>query len=417
MKLVGILRGGSFYPKMIKNVLPTKHKYDANVTWSAHTDTYKPTLTGHGIDAEINAFKYNLQLTILISPTTDTIYEKEINDVLETGRMGAGLYFRTMYPIQEQVDFFEDVVGRGASYWSYGNGIRDHDAFVTANGLISRLSHSGEYSYDFSDRLGHKVSSLFNYDIRDKGQEQALIYAETNLTNAIIEEGWFNDFSHWHWAEQHGDINQLEQFFSSQRAILDTTSSVALSAGEAVEYMWLRKLYKRGGIFQDGDELVLISDVRNEVSLPFKSIITSLSVRVDVSGTTLEGRDIDADADVFKKDDNLFVVQVPYSRRDGFRAVRLRATSTPSYLDLSPPQILSVTKTGSKVTVITDKPTNVVLFSVPSGGMLYQASVLNRSNILSTTHEIDVGTTIGLDVYVGAITKEKQSVLSAKYTL
>ena len=131
MKLIGNPNGMKLYPKMIKEVTPTKHKHGADVTVSYHTDTYKPTLEGHGIDAEINAFKYNLQGTILISPSTDNAYKEEIINVLETGRFSSGIYFRAfLEDIQGQVDFYNEITGKDASYWSYGNGIRDHDDFV-----------------------------------------------------------------------------------------------------------------------------------------------------------------------------------------------------------------------------------------------------------------------------------------------
>ena len=123
MRLIGNPKGVRHYPQMIKSVLPKKHKYGVDVTWSAHTDTFKPTLEGHGIDAEINAFKNNLQLTMLISPTTDALYQSQIQDALATGRMSAGIYFRTTYPIQDQVDFYHVLTGGYASYWSYANGL------------------------------------------------------------------------------------------------------------------------------------------------------------------------------------------------------------------------------------------------------------------------------------------------------
>ena len=66
---------------MIKEVQPTKHKYDADLTWSAHTDTFRPTLDGHGIDFEINAFKHNLNGTMLLNHQTDKIYEDEIKNI------------------------------------------------------------------------------------------------------------------------------------------------------------------------------------------------------------------------------------------------------------------------------------------------------------------------------------------------
>lgn len=413
----GNLNGAKFFPALEKTVQPTKHKYGANVTWSAHTDTYKPTLVGHGIDAEINAFKNNLQLTILVSPTTDSTYEEQIKGTLETGRISAGIYFRTTFPIQEQVDFFNQLTGKYASYWSYGNGVTGHKDFVLAESLVTRLSGAGEVSYDFSERLNHKVSSLFNYDARDLSTSEALSRAENYLRNAIIQSGWYNDFSHWHWAQQYGDIDQLERFFASQRNILNTTNSITLGAGEAVEYMWLRKQYKRGGVYQDGNDLVLISDVRNNVSLPYKTIDTSLSVEVDLTNTLLDGKEIEVSTDIFKIGVNKYIVQVPYSSTDGFKTVRLRETTNPAYLNFSLPVVQSATKNGNILTVKTDKPTNIVMFSVPKSGRLYQAEILKRHNTMTTSHDIDV-TGIdftNIDIYIGAITKERQSVLSAKY--
>lgn len=412
MKLIGNPNGMKLYPKMIKEVTPTYHMYGADVTWSAHTDTYKPTLAGHGVDAEILAFKYNLQLTILISPSTDEIYEKEIRDVLETGRFSSGIYFRAFLDdIQGQVDFYRSLTGKDASYWSYGNGQRDHDDFALNHSLLTRQSVKGETNYDFDTRLSQATSTLFNYDTRDFGMTTALENSELLLNQAIAESGWYNDFSHWHWAEQYGDKDQLEQLFGQQNTILNGVNYVSLGSGEAVEYMWLRNLYKRGGIYQDGDDLVLISDVRNDVELPFNAIDTTLSVEIDLSDTILEGKEITSTADIIKVSTDKYIVQVQYSMRDGFRAVRLTDTLEPSYLDLSLPVVNSATISGGILSVTTDKPTNIVVFSIPSGGELYQAEIISRNNTLESAHEVPVGDVSGKDIYIGAITGSTQSIL------
>lgn len=400
------------FPALINSAIPTKHKYGADVTLSYHTDTYKPTLAGHGIDAEILAFKYNLQLTILISPSTDEVYEQEIKDVLETGRFSSGIYFRSfLEDIQGQVDFYRKITGKDASYWSYGNGIRDHDEFVLSNSLLTRNSATSDVSYDFETRIQQRVASAFNYDVRDHGMVQALTISNNTLDNAINTSGWYNDFSHWHWAEQYGDKNQFEVLFSQQSSLLENVYYVSLGSGEAVEYMWLRKQFKRGGLYQDGNELVLISDVRNDVSLPFSAIDTTLSVEIDLSGTLLEGKEILANADILKVDADKFIVQVPYSKKDGFRAVRLSETLEPKYLDLSLPVVTNATISSGTLSVTTDKPTKIAVFSVPIGGGLYQAELVYRSNELNVSHEIAVGDTSSKEIYIGAITSSKQSIL------
>lgn len=412
MKLIGNPKGMNLYPKVIKEVTPTNHKYGADVTVSYHTDTYKPTLEGHGIDAEINAFKYNLQGTILISPSTDSAYNEEIKDVLETGRFSSGIYFRAFLDdIQSQVDFYRSITGKDASYWSYGNGLRDHDDFALQHSLVTRRSGSGQVNYDFDTRLEHSCATLFNYNVRDNDMVSALATTETMLNKAILENGWFNDFSHWHWAEFYGDKNQLEQFFNQQNAVLNGVNYVSLGSGEAVEYMWLRKLYKRGGMYQDGNDLVLISDVRNDVELPFNAIDTTLSIEIDLIGTILEGKEISSSAEILKVDANKYIVQVPYSKQDGFRSVRLKETLEPNYLDLSLPIINNATEYDGTLSVTTDKPTNIVVFSIPTGGEMYQAEIVSRSNTMSNEHEVVVGDVSGKDVYIGAITSSKRSIL------
>lgn len=412
MKVIGNPNGMKLYPKMIKGAEPTYHMYGADVTWSAHTDTYKPTLEGHGIDAEILAFKYNLQLTILISPSTDEVYEQEIRDVLETGRFSSGIYFRAfLEDIQGQVDFYRSITGKDASYWSYGNGIRDHDDFALQHSLVTRRSGGGVVDYNFDNRLEQSCAVTFNYYVRDRGMESAMTTSETMVQSAIDSSGWFNDFSHWHWADVHGDKNQFDLFFGQQRAKLDTVNAVTLGSGEAVEYMWLRKLYQRGGLYQDGDDLVLISDVRNDVELPFNAIDTTLSVEIDLTGTILEGKEISASTGILKVDANKYIVQVPYGKRDGFRSVRLKETLDPKYLDLSLPIVNSATISGGILSVTTDKPTNIAVFSIPTGGEFYQAEIISRSNTLENEHEVVVGDTSGKDLYIGAITSSKQSIL------
>ena len=97
---------------MIKEVQPTKHKYDADLTWSAHTDTFRPTLDGHGVDFEINAFKYNLNGTMLLNHQTDSTFETQIKETLNTGVLDAGAYFRAVEDLQPQIDWLIKTLGK-----------------------------------------------------------------------------------------------------------------------------------------------------------------------------------------------------------------------------------------------------------------------------------------------------------------
>ena len=406
-----IYRGVKKYPEMIKEVQPTKHKYDADLTWSAHTDTFRPTLDGHGIDFEINAFKHNLNGTMLLNHQTDKIYEDEIKKTLGTGVLGAGAYFRAAEELQPQIDWLVKVLGKKPSYWSYAYGQRDHDDFVLNNGLVSRLSSDKESTYDFSDRLAHPNSSLFNYNVRDNDMTVALNNSEANLQKAIDNKGWFNDFSHWHWAEFYGDKNQWSQFMERQKSLLSNVNYVSLGASEAVEYMWLRKQFKRGGLYESGNDLVLLCETINAEQLPYQAIDTTLSVKVDTTGTILEGKDITGPTQIIKTGINQYIVQVPYQKLSGFSTVRLKATITPEYATRNIPQVLTKTLSGTILTVTTDIKTKLAVFTTETGAELYSASVAGRSNNLKTTHTVDIGDVSGKDVYIGVNSSTKQSAL------
>ena len=407
-----ILKGIKRYPQTIKEVTPTKHKYGADATISFHTDTYKPTIDGHGYDFEINSFKYNFRGTILLNHETDKPNEKEILEVFETGIFDVGTYFRATKPLEPQTEWLYNLLGKVPAYWSYANGIRDNDDFVLSNALVSRLSSDKDTSYDFSDRLSHPNSSLFNYNVRDNDMIIALNNSTTNLQKAIDNKGWFNDFSHWHWAEFYGDKNQFEQLMTEFKKLLNDVNYISLGASEAIEYMWLRKQFKRGGLYQDGNELVLLSEVINDNTLPYDIIDSTLSVQIDLTGTILENKDVSSNTDILKVANNQFIVQVPYSKYDGFRTVRIKETTAPKYLNFSKPTIVSKQLNGDTLTVVTDKPTNIVIFTTPIGGDLYQASLVSRSNIMNTNHIIKLPDVTSKDVYIGAITKEKQSILN-----
>ena len=239
----------------------------------------------------------------------------------------------------------------------------------------------------------------------------ALNNSTTNLQKAIDNKGWFNDFSHWHWAEFYGDKNQWSQFMARQKALLSNINYVSLGASEAVEYMWLRKQFKRGGLYESGDDLVLLCETINAEQLPYQAIDTTLSVKVDTTGTILEGKDIIGPAQIIKIDTNQYIVQVPYKKMSGFSTIRLKATDSPNYVTRDLPKLNSVSLNGTLLNVETNIPTKLAVFTTYKDAELYTASVVGRRNVFSKTRSIDIGDTTNKDIYVGVISETKQSIL------
>lgn len=318
------------------------------------------------------------------------------------------------------VDWFFNLMGHNASAISYrngqGGGYMDFAPF-----FLGARSSAYDYNVDYSTNHMESMLKAMSTRSGDMDVDLSKTRAEVNalcagyLADAISAGGWYSDFNHWHTSPD----SELTDYYASQRAGIGSNDVVTLDVGTAIEYMLLRTMIRHISVFTNGSKMILVTETKDTESLPLNRINTALSVTVDTTGTVLEGKEIKAvgSRGIRKLSTDVYVVEVPYLHTDGFQTVTLEETTTPTYLNFAVPTIVSATKTGNIITVVTNVPTKIVLFSTSLGGALYTANVLKRDNALATTHAIDVTGIIfsNRDTYVGAITSEKQSVLSAKY--
>lgn len=485
MKLQGInTKGLKIFPTTEKELQPCTHKYGAVATWSHCTDT----ITASYANAEINAFKNNLQVTAFVSvliPGVDTL------KILTTGRVGLGIYLQTEVWKNPVTNVFETITDFNSTTWTrsayearlitesmigttkltgypnhgqqlfdltkglygydYVNGVEgqidvltpvlEHNAnwfynqfgFYPSTGSYGYGRDGGKYAiprqflgfrnsgYDFGSNYTFNLTESTSRATTSRQGDMVGTRAEvqakciTYLQNAIANGGWYTDFTHWHTSPD----TEMEEYFTNQRNTIGASNVVTLDFGEALEHKFLRDMVRRIGLVTKDNAVAIITDVKDSEGLPLITINTDLSVDVDLTGTVLEGKEIKGfgDKGIKKVSTNHFIVEVPYSKRDGFYSVVLQETATPKYLDFELPYIISAVKNGNKLTVTTDKPTNLVLFKTVLGGALYMSTVLKRDNTMSTKHEIDVTGVdfTGIDIYIGVITETKQSILSTKY--
>lgn len=325
--------------------------------------------------------------------------------------------------IQYNLDWFKSLTGRYPSCASYGYG-RVGGAYKMYDYFLG--CRNSAYDYESNYNFNHLASTIRATTTRQhdmmldlsktRAEVQALCIGY--LQNAIANNGWYTDFTHWHSTID----TEMTEYYANQRATIGSSDVITLDFGTALEHKFLRDMVRRISIYTEGTQLVLVVDIKNNDELKLDCIETPLSVDVDLTSTILEGKEIVgiSDKGIRKLGTNHFSVEVPYGKSDGFQTVTLSETVTPAYLDFALPTISSVTKvTSNTVSVVTNKPTNVVLFSVTRGGQLYTATILKRDSTMSLNHSVDVtGIDFSvLDIYVGVITKEKQSVLSNAYQL
>lgn len=335
--------------------------------------------------------------------------------------------------IEYNQEWFKDIFGYYPSAGSYYYGISSARYRLKDYFLAMRNSGTGAmlYGYSKKDNKALGTNEPFNYGTDYSmfmyatsrqwdmlGDKQVnMVTLQNTLREAITLDGWYNDFTHWHNVKA-GD---MEMFFSTQREVMDEGLGkvVPLDYGTAIEYLYIRQMAERIPLYQSGDKLVIAIQTKNRGGLNFKVFNTALSVELDTTGTILEGKEIEGigDAGIIKKGVDQFIVEIPYNQRDGFHTIYLKESTNPVYLDLIKPIISSVTKTLNELNIITDKPTNVVVYQVPRNGDIFNATILFRNNTMDTLHTFNISDIdfSNKDIYVGAITKEQQSTLTDVY--
>ena len=395
-----------------------QHKYGAIATWSHCTDRYLPD--NHAVDAEIHGFKYNLALTSFISNNINGGGQvaSDFKDVAATGRIGFGTYEFT-----GQAHYVDDGINTKESmdtqYLNIKNGLGYYPS-------VGSYAHGRQtFRNDLKDYyLGVRNSnydlSNYNYDIQDTSSfptttRQADMVGDRNLVlnqvgqsleDAIINGGWFRDFTHWHTVTD----GNLDEFFKHQRTIIDNRKVASLSFMEAVEYMKLRQKIMEIRFFEANGKIYVTTELPYE-SIMRRNINTEISVEVDLTGTILESKELKSSYGLQKIGVDKFIVEVPINDY-----AILEEDVSGDYLDFNLPNLTAIAD-NEFIKIETNKPTNVVIFGTSADEPLHTAEILKRSNNMSKEHEIKL-TEINYDlkdIYFGAITKERQSILSSKY--
>ena len=261
-----------------------------------------------------------------------------------------------------------------------------------------------------------------------KTRDEALSHCETLLMNTIENRGWYNDFTHWHTTT--GD--DLDVFFASQRRVIGNSDVFTGGYGECMQHLFLRDSVESISTHWEGEVCVIEVHVNGlPEKLPLSTFSIPLSVQIDLSETELAGKNIGSGESpgIRKLGQDMYSVDVPFDREEGFRMVRLEETKAPDYLDFELPAIVFITAEDKFLTVKTNIPTRLALFWAPQGAPEYAVKILFRSNNLQTVHRIDFNdpavlnysgdmtweNVVNGDIYIGAITGTKQSVLADVY--
>jgi hypothetical protein len=144
-----------------------------------------------------------------------------------------------------------------------------------------------------------------------------------------------------------------------------------------------------------------------------------MSVKVNLSSTSLSGKEISSadSCGIQKVAKDEFIVEVPFHGKQETVQVHLeKAAGTPEYMNFRLPEVRNISLNKGMLHVEASMPVRLAIFAVPSGCGFENIKIIARSNDTSDIHNVNLTekSAINLqnsDIYVGAISQQKQSIL------
>lgn len=325
----------------------------------------------------------------------------------------------------EFINYFKGISGLRLTNISYTNGERDaapmlKPFFVGARNSEYSWNGDSDISYDLTlTQAIDKASSTRTWDAQRAGrfatQQDSIDYSKTQIQRALNSGGWWSDFHHDHSLYNFDDVEFFDLFYSGIRNEVGIQDAWMAGYGEALEYMFLRDSIVNVGSYER-DSFVNISiwvrDVgRGESTNGFSDALdmsllkTPVSVRVDLSGTSLSGKDVKCDKahSVRKMGADIWIVNIPYSGFGEFGGVQIEEGAQDYYNGNTP--ILS--ETGGVVS--SDMQCKFVVWRKADSAGIETTIEVDRVNEFSYTLDLEIQS--GYTYYVGAISKSNHSSL------
>lgn len=232
------------------------------------------------------------------------------------GVMGASNTSETLLHTEQQVNYIKDISNLELTSASYTNGAQGGwnvlipKFFGVRNSVHTWSGNTGNIKYLGLTRteMMQEASTTRTWDAsRTAGQflgdkAASIAYTKTQIARAISSGGWFSDFMHWHSLYDTSDTTFFEPFMEMIDVAIDGADVWRAGNNEVNEYYVLaNSIDKIGSYVHDNRAFVFIrfndmfadtntNGIANEID-PTK-IITPISIEIDLSGTTLAGKNI-----------------------------------------------------------------------------------------------------------------------------
>jgi hypothetical protein len=227
-----------------------------------------------------------------------------------------------------------------------------------------------------------------------QGRAKLLDYA----TQVIAANGWYTNFTHWHWWVQ----DYPKKYFDTLKLITAASDIYWAPLNKAAEYYWVREAIDN---VSGTGSTVTINYSKKYPSANYNRILEPAWIKVDLTGTGYAGLAITTShgGRIRSMGSNVYYISVPLDFTLTTRTFDIFVTPTPNYINLTTPVVM---RSGNTIT--SDQPVKISLFSkLKTDPYEINVAVLERNLTLGTSFTLSSTlNTTTTDYYLAFINAE-----------
>jgi hypothetical protein len=227
-----------------------------------------------------------------------------------------------------------------------------------------------------------------------QGRAKLLDYA----TQVIAANGWYTNFTHWHWWVQ----DYPKKYFDTLKLITAASDIYWAPLNKAAEYYWVREAIDN---VSGTGSTVTINYSKKYPSANYNRILEPAWIKVDLTGTGYAGLAITTShgGRIRSMGSNVYYISVPLDFTLTTSTFDIFVTPTPNYINLTTPVVM---RSGNTIT--SDQPVKISLFSkLKTDPYEINVAVLERNLTFGTSFTLSstINTTT-TDYYLAFINAE-----------
>lgn len=346
------------------------------------------------------------------------------------GVSGASNLSETHLHTEMQLEHIKELSDLNITSGSYTNGAQGGwnvlipKFFGMRNSVHTASGNSGNIKYTGLTRqeMMMEASTTRTWDAVNAGQfpsqQESLDYSFTQVQRAIEQGGWYSDFHHDHSIYDTNDTAFFDTFYQMLDTAIGASDVWRAGNNEVNEYYLLANSINKIGSYVDGNRAfvfirfndMFLNSETNKIRNAINPVLisTPISIKLDLSGTALAGKNISSSQAITVRNLGLnkWIVNVsPFNTfKNGFMTFVLEeAVNNDQMYDVASP-VLS--RSGNTVT--SSKKSKFIVWRKLIGADDKTYEAVYRTIEFSTTLSYSFETN-KYDYYIGAITRSRNS--------